>query len=223
MKIDKKTIQILTDLKENPKSERVDHIELLDKIYWKYSNGISILKPIAHFFINGFDDIPSLKTKYLWNEEKYNEIKMPFINAHPELIEIINRILKTETEQTEYSLTKTEFLKQIKIGIIEFVNIDLENISLKGENLENIIFKNCCLSVDFRNSNLTNVKFIKGNIKTSDFRNANLTNVLIENVSFEGTKFKGAITKGLIFNENYCFSKEGIGQQDFNDWIIETE
>ena len=45
----------------------------------------------------------------------------------------------------------------------------------------------------------------------------------MENVSFEATRFKGAKTNGFIFNDNYCYSEVGIGQTEFNDWIIETE
>ena len=96
-------------------------------------------------------------------------------------------------------------------------------MDLRNQKLSGITFKNCFISADFRNSDLTNTKFIKSNIKTSDFRNANLTNALMENVSFEATKFKGAKTNGFIFNDNYSYSANGIGQTEFNDWIIETE
>ena len=41
----------------------------------------------------------------------------------------------------------------------------------------------------------------------------------MENVSFESTKFKGAKIDGFIFNDNYCYSADGIGQREFNDWI----
>ena len=96
-------------------------------------------------------------------------------------------------------------------------------MDLRNENLSGLTFKACLISADFRNCDLTNTKFIKSNIKTSDFRNSNLTNALMENVSFEATRFKGAKTNGFIFNDNYCYSEEGLGQTEFNDWIIETE
>lgn len=120
-------------------------------------------------------------------------------------------------------ISKQEFLELVQSGQTIFDDIDLENVDLSGTKLENLTFQNCFLSVDFRNCNLTNTKFLVGNIKTCDFRNANLTNVVMKNVSFEGTRFKGAITKGLSFIDNYCYSQEGIGQTDFEEWIKDTD
>ena len=96
-------------------------------------------------------------------------------------------------------------------------------MDLRNQKLSGLTFNNCFISANFRNSDLTNTKFIKSNIKTSDFRNANLTDALMENVSFEATRFKGAKTNGFIFNDNFSYSKKGIRQTEFNDWIIETE
>jgi len=223
----RETIEILTKLKEKPSTEKVDHILLLKKIYFEYSNGINELKPIAIFYLNGFDDLPALREKHLWNELKFIEIRKDFVDAHNELIELIDKILNgikdKETDLFDYQLTKGEFLEQIQSGKVVFEEIDLENMDLRNQKLSGITFKNCFISADFRNSDLTNTKFIKSNIKTSDFRNANLTNGLMENVSFEATRFKGAKTNGFIFNDNSCHSAEGIGQNEFNDWIIETE
>ena len=86
-------IKNITDLKESPISGKVDHISILHKLYWKYSNGITELKPIAIFYVNGFDDLPALKEKHLWNTEKYDEIMKPFYEAHSELIEIVDTVL----------------------------------------------------------------------------------------------------------------------------------
>lgn len=225
--MNREIIEILTHLKEKPSSEKVDHILLLEKIYSKYSTGIKELESIAHFYLNGFDDLPALKEKHLWNESKFNEVRKDFVNAHYQLVEIINSTINelkcVDSNSFNYQLTKTEFLEQVKSGKTVFEEIDLENIDLRNENLSGITFKNCFISADFRNSDLNNTKFIKSNIKTSDFRNADLTNGLMENVSFEATRFKGAKTNGFIFNENYCYSQDGIGQIEFNDWIIETE
>jgi len=225
--MNREIIEILTKLKEKPSSEKVDHILLLEKVYSKYSNGIKELEPIAHFYLNGFDDLPALKEKHLWNKSKFTEIRKNFINAHNELIELIestiNDLKNDESDSFNYQLTKEEFLKQVKSGKTIFEEINLENIDLKNENLSGITFKNCSISSDFRNSDLTNIKFIRSNIKASDFRNTDLTNALMENVSFESTRFKGAKTKGFIFNDNSCYSAEGIGQTEFNDWIFETE
>lgn len=227
LEMNRKITEILIKLKEKPSSEKVDHILLLEKIYSEYSNGIIVLKPIALFFLNGFDDLPALREKHLWNDLKLKEVRKDFVNAHNELIEIIDSVLNelkdTENELFDYQLTKTKFLKQLKSGKKTFEEIDLENVDLRNEKLIGLTFKNCFIVADFRGCNLTNTKFIKSNIKTSDFRNADLTNALMENVSFEGTRFKGAKINGFIFNNNYCHSAEGIGQAEFNDWVIETE
>lgn len=185
------------------------------------------LKPIAVFYLNGFDDLPALIEKHLWNELKFDEIRKDFVNAHKELVELIDELLNgikdKESNSFDYQLSKTEFLRQVQSGKVIFEEVDLENMDLRNQKLSGITFKNCFISADFRDSDLTNTKFIKSNIKTSDFRNANLTNALMENVSFEATRFKGAKTNGFIFNDNYCYSVNGIGQTEFNDWIIETE
>ena len=121
------------------------------------------------------------------------------------------------------TITKEEFLQRVQSGQTVFDDIDMENVDLSGEQLEHLTFQNCFLAVDFRNCNLSNTKFLQSNIKTCDFRNANLTNVVMKNVSFESTRFKGAITKGFSFIDNYCYSKEGIGQTEFEDWIKDMD
>ncbi len=227
-KMNREIIEILIKLKEKPSSEKVDHILLLEKVYSKYSSGIKELESITHFYLSGFDDLPAMKEKHLWNEAKFDEIRKDFVNAHGELVQLIDTTLSDlknikESNQFEIQLSKEEFLEQVKSGKTIFKDAELDNLDLRNENLSGITFKNCFISTDFRNSDLTNTKFLKSNIKTSDFRNSNLTNALMENVSFEATKFKGAKTKGFIFNDNYCHSVKGIGQTEFNDWIIETE
>jgi hypothetical protein len=62
--MNREIIEILIKLKENPSSEKVDHILLLQKIYSEYANGIIELKPIAVFYLNGFDDLPALIEKH---------------------------------------------------------------------------------------------------------------------------------------------------------------
>ena len=128
-----------------------------------------------------------------------------------------------KSEFNNNKLTKQFFLEQVKFGKKVFKDIELENLNLRNEILSELTFLDCYISSDFRNSDLSNTKFIKCNVKTSDFRNSDLTNSLMENVAFESTKFKGAIIEKFIFKNNCCHSEEGIGQDEFNDWICETE
>ena len=115
-------------------------------------------------------------------------------------------------------MTKDEFLTEYKTGQRQFIDIELENIDLSGEDLSNIEFKECFLSVDFQKCNLSNSKFINGNIKTCDFRHSDLTESLFEKVAIEGTRFKDAITTSLIFKNNYCFGTI-VSQDDFEQNI----
>lgn len=94
LKMNQEIIEILENLKQKPSTEKVDHILLLEKIYWEYSNGMKELEPIAHFYLNGFDDLPALKEKDLWNKSKFTEIRKDFVNAHSKLVEIIESTLR---------------------------------------------------------------------------------------------------------------------------------
>jgi len=85
--------KLLEDLKETPLSEKVDHILILEKLYWKHSKGIPELEPIAMFYINGFDDLPALKEKQFWNTDNYNKLMEHFIESHPILIRAVNEVL----------------------------------------------------------------------------------------------------------------------------------
>ncbi len=81
------------ELKEKPGSEKIDHISILDNLYSEYSNGMTELKPVAMFYLNGFDDLPALREKHLWKLENYNELMKPFIESHSELIKIVDKVL----------------------------------------------------------------------------------------------------------------------------------
>ena len=98
MKLPEDIIKEITLLKDNPRLEKVDHICILHKLYFKIEDGnLSQLTPISSFYIGmGFDDFPCLKEKHLWNEEAYIDIIKPFIDSHDELVDIINLILENE-------------------------------------------------------------------------------------------------------------------------------
>ena len=89
----------------------------------------------------------------------------------------------------------------------------LEGFSNKD--FSDIIFQNCILYLDFRNSNLTNAKFIGCNIKEIDLRQANLTNALMTNCLVESAMFKGAIVSDFKFIDNYSYGAT-IGQDFFD-------
>lgn len=222
--MNKEIIDILVNLKQSPSKENVDHILLLEKIYSAYKNGIHELKPIVDFYLNSFDELPTLKEKPLWNARRFNQIRKDFVNDHSILLKLIDNVLNEKIlGNLGDVMSKEDFLEQVKLGRVYFENIELDKIDVRNENLSGLTFKSCYLSVNFRNCNLSFTKFIESNIKTCDFRDANLSFALMKNVSFEGTKFRGAQTNGFIFIDNDCFSVKGIGQSDFEEWIFDTD
>lgn len=106
----------------------------------------------------------------------------------------------------EINKTIDEFKIAYSSGKRYFLDWDFdEDGSVRGMNLSGVFFESCFLFLDFRDSNLSNAKFIGCNIKTADFRGSNLSNAIIKNCSVESTMFKGAITENLVFEKNYCF------------------
>ena len=106
-------IKILESLKESPSTEEVDHLHLLGKIYNEYANGITGLEQIVHFYLNGFDDLPTLKEKHLWNQPKFIEARKEFVDAHNELIQIIdstiNNLKSNNSNSCDHQLSKVDF------------------------------------------------------------------------------------------------------------------
>lgn len=118
-------------------------------------------------------------------------------------------------------LNKTSVVKSViddyNSGVRVFKCLDIENESFAGHNLAGIIFEECFIAADFRNTNLQNAQFINGNVKTSDFRGADLTNAKFEQQGLEGTKFTGAKTDGLEFKNNTCYSADNLNTEDFEN------
>ncbi len=113
-------------------------------------------------------------------------------------------------------------LEQYRLGQRYFENLDMENESFEGQNLEDIVFEDCSLYISFRKANLRNAKFLNGGIKTCDFREADLTNARFENVSIESTQFARSKTDGVYFNNNSAYG-QNVTQADFEEWIKDNE
>ena len=206
-------IERLICLKENPDKESIDHLSELHALSEAYDSGLWELQPIMTHFLDGWDDLPTLKEKGLWKEDRFKDIRKPFTQKHNELVETIDKLV-------EQKLSKAAFLDYYSKGQRQFSEIDLEDLDLRDTQLEGVIFEKCALPVDFRNCNLPSSRFIQSNLKTSDFRKTNLKNSHMTQVSFEGCKFKGAQVEGIVFEDNFCYSTSGIGQQDFDKWLI---
>jgi uncharacterized protein YjbI with pentapeptide repeats len=122
----------------------------------------------------------------------------------------------TKTNLINYVLT------QYSLGQRYFENLDIENESFEGQNLEDIVFEHCSLYVNFRKANLKNAQFLQGGIKTCDFREADLTNARFEYVCIENAQFARSITDGVYFNNNSCYGQNAT-QADFDHWIKDHE
>jgi uncharacterized protein YjbI with pentapeptide repeats len=72
----------------------------------------------------------------------------------------------------------------------------------RGKDFSGVIFENCFLYLDFRNSNLHDARFINCNIKEIDLRGANLTGAFMTHCLIESAMFQGACTVGFRFIEN---------------------
>ena len=117
-------------------------------------------------------------------------------------------------------MTHLEFFEAFEKGQRKFDNLDLEDLEgFSDKDFSGVEFENCFLNLDFRNSNLSNSKFIGCNVKCADFRQTDLTNALMENCSVESAMFKGAKTDGFQFIENY-FCGNASEQEDFEKYFI---
>jgi uncharacterized protein YjbI with pentapeptide repeats len=117
----------------------------------------------------------------------------------------------------------TNFFEAYKSGQRHFIDLEFEYLEgFSNRDFSDIIFENCFLYVDFRNSNLTNAKFIGCNIKEIDLRQANLTSALMTNCLVESAMFKGAVVTGFKFIDNYYYGST-IGREEFEDIIIHSD
>ncbi|UKN00301.1 hypothetical protein K6119_11205 [Paracrocinitomix mangrovi] len=71
-------------------------MEILHDLYFEWRDGYEYLEPVAKYYINGLDELPGLKVKNLWNEDKFNESRKPFTDSYPELHAIVLGILQKE-------------------------------------------------------------------------------------------------------------------------------
>lgn len=116
----------ISNLKSNSFSE-IDHLSILQEIYDEYNGGKQEYYLIARYFINGLDDVPSLKQKELWNEKAFEKSRIIFYDNHYKLVEMID---------SYYDLKLNEELKQ------EFhLNRNLKSIWIEKDGKKNGEFK----------------------------------------------------------------------------------
>lgn len=118
-------------------------------------------------------------------------------------------------------LTSAEsVVKAYQNGIRIFRNIEIENGSFFGEDLEGIIIENSRIHADFRNANLKNAVIRNGYVKMSDFRYTNLTNAHFENLNVELTQFRHAMIDGFRFKNNSAFGNNNLQIRDFKKLFL---
>ena len=115
----------------------------------------------------------------------------------------------------------TDFFQAYDKGQRHFCNLDFEYLEgFAGKDFSDVVFEQCFLYIDFRNSNLTNAQFVGCNLKEIDLRNANLTNALMKNCLVESAMFKGAVVANFRFIDNYYYGLT-IGQTDFDEKLAD--
>lgn len=106
-------------------------------------------------------------------------------------------------------LTLAEFKELLRAGKKHFSNIEvIETGELHDYNLDEIVFEECILTLDFSGSTFRNAKVIHSNIKTCTFANTNLSNAEFVNNSIEHCVFSHATITGITFIQNNRYSSE---------------
>lgn len=100
------------------------------------------------------------------------------------------------------------------------LNFEYES-GFSGKDFSGVIFENCFLYLDFRNSNLSNAQFIRCNIKEIDLRGARLCGALMTHCLVESAMFSGANTTGFRFVENYYYGLV-LNQADFDEKLLHS-
>ncbi len=114
-------------------------------------------------------------------------------------------------------MTVSQFFAAFDAGQRHFTALDFEyEEGFSGKDFSGVIFENCFLYLDFRNSNLYDAQFIGCNIKEIDLRGANLTGAFMTRCLVESAMFRGACTAGFRFVENYCYGVV-LNQTDFDE------
>lgn len=108
-----------------------------------------------------------------------------------------------------------ELKELIRSGERHFKRICVETGDLIKMDLQNIIFEECILCIDFSNSCLANSKFLNSNIKTCIFRNADLKNSSFEGNAVCSVDFQGADIQGMVFQNN-TYHSIILNQQDIH-------
>jgi len=99
-------------------------------------------------------------------------------------------------------------LEKYKSGHRYFLNLEIDKgEKLNGQLLADTTFENCCFSVDFSGTDLTNSKFANCNLKCCDFSNCNLTHTIFENCFLESADFKNAKIDGTTLTNCHCYGQ----------------
>lgn len=120
-------------------------------------------------------------------------------------------------------MTTKAFFDAYKNGQRHFTGLVFEyEEGFSDQDFTDIIFENCFLYLNFRNSNLRNAAFISCNIKEIDLRGANLTDAVMTKCLVESALFKAAIVTNFRFTENYYYGHT-LGQTDFDTRLMHSD
>ncbi len=101
-----------------------------------------------------------------------------------------------------------------------FLNLDFDKgEDLSGITLKDATFDNCCFSVDFSKSDLSNSIFTNCNLKGAGFSKANLFRAVFDGCMLEATEFKDASAEEIVFKK--CFAHGQIAALNLKTMEIE--
>ncbi len=101
-------------------------------------------------------------------------------------------------------MTRAQFIAEYAAGRRDFTNLDIGGrIDLSGINLSGSDFSECWIEASFDNTDLSNARLTKANLKCSSFINANLTGADFRGSALSATDFTNAVFDGALFEDAY--------------------
>ncbi len=95
----KDLVDKLNQLLSDPKSEGIDHLEVLHEIYIQYSFGWRIMFPLVQFYSEHLNGIPFLSEKVNWEQEKFTEYRERYLDVYSDVKQLVeDAILKLESK-----------------------------------------------------------------------------------------------------------------------------
>lgn len=94
--MNEKIKNLLIEIQKPISDDGVDHLKLMEELYWKFSEGKRFLQPLMNYYLDGLDNLPILAVKDKWKEDRFVEIRKPFSDNFNKIKDVAKKILKQE-------------------------------------------------------------------------------------------------------------------------------